>query len=94
MTFSECITRLLSVPFLSAKNSNIRLKLAWTHQHWTIDRKVLPDITSLNISCGIQIVGSEFGISHLKFLEKDNEFNMLINTHPHRECHMKECQFL
>lgn len=53
---------------------------------------VLPDITSM--TCGIQIDGSEFEISHLKFLENDNEFNMLISTHPHIECPMKECQFM
>ncbi len=55
------------VPLLSAKNRKRRLQFAQVHQNWTIeDRKTLPGLMSLDFCCDIQMVGSEFGVKHMK----------------------------
>lgn len=45
------------LPFLSAKNRNLRLQVKQVHKNWTIEA----DLISLDFSCSIEIVGSEFG---------------------------------
>ena len=53
------------VLLLSAKNRKLRLRLAQTHQNWTIE-DWKNGLMSLDFSCDIQMVGSEFGINNMK----------------------------
>ncbi len=48
------------VPLLSAKNRKLRMQFSRAHQNWTTE-----DLKSLNFCCGIQMVGSEFGVNNM-----------------------------
>lgn len=54
-----------SVSLLSEKNRKPRLELTQAHQNYTTE-DWLPGLMSLNLSCSIQTVGSEFGVKGMK----------------------------
>ncbi len=55
------------VPLLSAKNRKRTLQFTPAHQNWTKETaKMLPGLMSLGFCCDIQMVGSEFGVKHMK----------------------------
>ncbi len=48
------------VPLLSAKNRKLRMQFSRAHQNWTTEH-----LKSLNFCCGIQMLGSEFGVNNM-----------------------------